>query len=678
MKKYQMKKTSKKSKLPRSLDEHARIRRLRRKQFWWDTFAGFLGGSTLAGALVEGYYYYYEARELIYFDEPQAKGNTYAIKMGTPNESAKLFYIRTYIAVASAFLVAALIARYLLERKIQIATLKAKKLWDPKKYRFAWRWMIIEVLYALLFLPPYVNGVYVESETGVNVTTDMLITTLMTGRIYLIGRTLYQFSVFHSEKANSACANTDISLTPWFVFKSELKSSPFILVGTMLVLLFFIFGFGLRQCELPYQFVSNFDWDFIMNGVWDTFLTVTTVGYGDIFPATSLGRVFCVIAAMLGSFFTSLLVIAISSYFSLSMKERNAVFRLKRRLALQQLQGEAVTFIHWAWKYAFFVRPLRIYSKKHANRIHYKLCTSFAQFKERRQKIWQDGEFAISEMDRGYYAVSDALSRNLMKTEMIMWDVRVFQERLALFEKRQTQIEKMVDILHHTYSNIQSITAPCLAASGRKAVAVTFGDMGSMLLANMQSIKQIKTIVDEVPYKFLSTKIINAFRFRRQEFGLLSMRRMSMDTLKRNEEKRSTRVIHRLDRVAENTEAEDEKKELIKSGAALEILKSLFGNEKAKKLYAEMKNADSKKFAKLTTELIEQFTSKSGDKETTSLSGSDLSPRSGRGKLSMKSLQSIRNLKSYKQRTAIFMKREEETDPKRKVRKSRVALTTKL
>ena len=598
---------------------HEQIRKQRKAQFICDMISGFLGGSSLALALCEGYYYYYESREIRNLDEPGPKGNTYIIVMGTPQESAKLFYMRLYISLASALLAIVLTIRYILEKKIQVATLKANGLWG-QKYCFPWHMWIIEVAFALTFLPPYVNGVYQEEQTGVYVTTDMLITTIMTGRIYLVWRALYQLSSFHGKIAQAACAKENIKPTPWFVFKSELKQAPFILVGILLTLLFFIFGFGERQTELPYSFISGFDWDFIMNGVWNMFLTVTTVGYGDIFPQTSLGRVFCVVAAMLGSFFTSLLVIAISDYFSMSMKERNAVYRLKRRLALEELKCEAQAYIKWAWKYSFFVRPMRFYSSKEANKIHYNLCTAYMKFKSRRQKIWQDGEYAISEMDRGYYNVSDALSRNLMKTEMIMWDVRVFREKLNLLEKRQIQIEKVVDVLHNAYSSIENVTRPFTNPSqartgGYRPINFTFSELGSLLQIDQRSITQeVKNIAEEIPYKFLATKIDTAFRFREQK-GLLG------PTPQRTEDKKkSMRAINRLERVTETTESETEKQKFLQSGEALTMLQSLFGKERAKSLYLEMKISNPKVFAKVVQELEKEVQIKNQDESNSSKS----------------------------------------------------------
>ena len=583
------------------------LKKLRRKQLIWDTIAGFLGSSTLIFALVEGYYYFYEAKTIVYFDDVPPGEPTYEVAMGANEESPKLFYLRIYITIASVFLALSIIVRYLYEKKIRIATLKAEGLWTPK-YRFSYWLMSIEVLYALLFLPPHVNGVYQEQQTGVYVTTDMLITTLMTGRLYLTLRALYKYSMFSSQQAQTSCRELNAKPTAWFVFKSELKHKPFILVGLLLCLLFLFLGFGVRQTEVPYKYTENGQWEFVFNGVWCIFLTVTTVGYGDVAPRTSLGRLFCIVAAMLGSFFTSLFVIAISDYFSMELKERNAVYTIKRKVDLSEHKLEAKQFIAWTWRYSFFVRQLRIISKKRTNHIYHKMCTSYLQFKESRRKLKLDSDFAISAIDRSYYGVSDALKRNAMKTQMIMWDVRIFEAKLSLLEKRQDQIEKMTDVIHTMYHRIENVTRPFAAAvatglaKDRKSqMNISFGDFSSLLkIDNMDYVKEFQKISAELPYERLSSSIENAFRFRNQEFGLIS-RAKERDRVP--DQRKKTRLLSRLEKARENVGSTAEKEEALRSGGILKSLESVFGKSKAQAIYSEMKKTDSKRFGKVATGL---------------------------------------------------------------------------
>jgi potassium intermediate/small conductance calcium-activated channel subfamily N protein 2 len=54
------------------------------------------------------------------------------------------------------------------------------------------------------------------------------------------------------------------------------------------------------------------NFDKVINCIWVTIILIATVGYGDYYPRTLLGRLILTIAAFWGSFIISLLLIKIS------------------------------------------------------------------------------------------------------------------------------------------------------------------------------------------------------------------------------------------------------------------------------------------------------------------------------------------------------------------------------
>jgi hypothetical protein len=77
------------------------------------------------------------------------------------------------------------------------------------------------------------------------------------------------------------------------------------LTGSVLV-----FGFMFRIVERPYP-----DSDFapIWNGWWLIIVTMTTIGYGEIYPVTSLGRLIAAFSCIVGIFLISSLVVALTN-----------------------------------------------------------------------------------------------------------------------------------------------------------------------------------------------------------------------------------------------------------------------------------------------------------------------------------------------------------------------------
>ena len=64
--------------------------------------------------------------------------------------------------------------------------------------------------------------------------------------------------------------------------------------------------------------LKNFNW---FNSFWCSFITMTTVGYGELFPVTALGRVITVMWSFIGIFLSSLFIAALLQYLNFSNGE---------------------------------------------------------------------------------------------------------------------------------------------------------------------------------------------------------------------------------------------------------------------------------------------------------------------------------------------------------------------
>lgn len=63
--------------------------------------------------------------------------------------------------------------------------------------------------------------------------------------------------------------------------------------------------------------------------MWYTIITMTSVGYGDIYAVTPPGRYVALLAALLGAAYVSLLVALISSWLTLEEKEGLSMHKIK-------------------------------------------------------------------------------------------------------------------------------------------------------------------------------------------------------------------------------------------------------------------------------------------------------------------------------------------------------------
>jgi hypothetical protein len=96
--------------------------------------------------------------------------------------------------------------------------------------------------------------------------------------------------------------------------------------------LFFIsvtlLSFILRVFELPFEQNKRIDEQNLADygsSVWLTVITMTTVGYGDIYPQTIGGQITAIVIAIWGAFVISLLIMVTSDVFNFNKKENQAV-----------------------------------------------------------------------------------------------------------------------------------------------------------------------------------------------------------------------------------------------------------------------------------------------------------------------------------------------------------------
>lgn len=66
-----------------------------------------------------------------------------------------------------------------------------------------------------------------------------------------------------------------------------------------------------------------------------------TIGYGDYYPRTLPGRLICILAAVAGVILSSLLIVALSAYLTMTPNESKAHICIKRLKLQQSLSDEA-------------------------------------------------------------------------------------------------------------------------------------------------------------------------------------------------------------------------------------------------------------------------------------------------------------------------------------------------
>ena len=137
---------------------------------------------------------------------------------------------------------------------------------------------------------------------------------LMQLRIYLLLLSIINSSIYCNTRANRLCRIYSTKNDLFFGIKALFQYKPL----TFLVVLYFSLVISLGQMislsEGPYQE----DFLNLENSLWFIVITMGTVGYGDYSPQTYLGRVISFTAAISGIIISSLLILTLSRYLSMS------------------------------------------------------------------------------------------------------------------------------------------------------------------------------------------------------------------------------------------------------------------------------------------------------------------------------------------------------------------------
>jgi potassium intermediate/small conductance calcium-activated channel subfamily N protein 2 len=102
--------------------------------------------------------------------------------------------------------------------------------------------------------------------------------------------------------------------------------------------------------EGPLSSASGQDFNLLSNTIWNIFVTMTTVGYGDFFPKTNIGRIVGIVVAFWGVFIVSLFVVSLSTMLQFDSGEEKA-FELNNRLeSKENLKVQAANVLGSAYR----------------------------------------------------------------------------------------------------------------------------------------------------------------------------------------------------------------------------------------------------------------------------------------------------------------------------------------
>lgn len=108
-----------------------------------------------------------------------------------------------------------------------------------------------------------------------------------------------------------------------------------------------MFAWILKIAESPVNRIEleSMDHRYYLNTVWACIVTMTTVGYGDMYPRTQIGRFIMVCCSIFGVVNVSLMVVTIQNSLDMNSSELQSYTVLKKLEYRNKLQNEALNLI---------------------------------------------------------------------------------------------------------------------------------------------------------------------------------------------------------------------------------------------------------------------------------------------------------------------------------------------
>ena len=130
-------------------------------------------------------------------------------------------------------------------------------------------------------------------------------------------------SISYSQRSFRIAKMNGVKLGLKFPFKANMADNSLKINVSLFMICLLVFSYDLRIYERYFDELNENNLGNYLNNLWCIFITMTTVGYGDISPKSFFGRLISVVTCMFGVFLVGLVVISVTSYFNLEGIESN-------------------------------------------------------------------------------------------------------------------------------------------------------------------------------------------------------------------------------------------------------------------------------------------------------------------------------------------------------------------
>jgi potassium intermediate/small conductance calcium-activated channel subfamily N protein 2 len=308
-----------------------------------------------------------------------------------------------------------------------------------------------------------------RTETTYYINDIFLIVSLF--RSYVLIRFTIDVFKFYSPRTSRIAKLIGSRLTRLFVVKCILNNYPFTFLIIVTLVSLFSSSYMLRIAETPaYEKyineveiddssssfssleieleVNNNDYRKIINCIWNIMITMTTVGYGDYYPITLLGKLICVLMSVWGTCVTSFMLMFLQNLLTMSDNEEEALYEKEKSHLKSIYDKRSLELFISGLKY---VNARRKYMKSLKGKYPKKLVIKL-------KNNLEDALYNRIEKRRKFREICQLYKNTyeFYKDEEILKDIlNKFQNMLTTVEKNGNELNNLIQIINTSLDCIE-------------------------------------------------------------------------------------------------------------------------------------------------------------------------------------------------------------------------------
>lgn len=227
------------------------------------------------------------------------------------------------------------------------------------------RGFLIECLINMIICPPFVDFHFQLAQMSGQITVSLagFCYTVCLFKSYTLLRLPEQYIKWTDDKSSSICKKNKCKADVSFLVKCEFQRRPYFVVIFSFLVVTLLLGFLMRTYESTYFSPETGDgnefFQLFFNCFWFMVVTMMTVGFGDGYPLSHIGRFIALIGCILGTMIVSLMVVSLTNTSALTIAEMRVFNEANRREKLDEIKSKAAILLHHIFEVYILNKRLR-------------------------------------------------------------------------------------------------------------------------------------------------------------------------------------------------------------------------------------------------------------------------------------------------------------------------------